>query len=61
MAGEDAVGVDAGGVLPKNHPVRQIKPLADSALGRMSPLFDEIYATTGGPRFRPSTCSSRAC
>ena len=35
--------------MPKDHPVRRIKPLADSALGRVSPLFDQIYADSGRP------------
>ena len=37
------------GFVPKDHPLRRIKPLADSALRRMSPLFDEIYADNGRP------------
>ena len=28
--------------VPKDHPLLRIKPLADSALRRMSPLFDQI-------------------
>ena len=35
------------GFVPKDHPLRRIKPLADSALGRMSPLFDELNADNG--------------
>ena len=35
------------GFVPNDHPLRRIKPHADSALGRMSPLFDEIYADNG--------------
>ena len=41
------------GFVPKDHPLRRIKPLADSALGRMSPLFDEIYADHGRPSIPP--------
>ena len=41
------------GFVPKDHPLRRIKPLADSALGRMSPLFDEIYADNGRPSIPP--------
>ena len=43
------LGVTPGGFVPKDHPLRRIKPLADSALGRMSPLFDELYADNGRP------------
>ncbi len=39
--------------VPKNHPFKWIKPLADSALSRMSPLFDEIYEETGHPSIPP--------
>ena len=41
------LGLTPEGFLPKDHPLLRIKPLADSALGRMSPLFDEIYADNG--------------
>ena len=49
------------GFVPKDHPLRRIKPLADSALGRMCPCSTRYTQTTGGLRFRLSTCSSRAC
>ena len=41
------LGLTPEGFVPKDHPLRRIKPLADSALRRMSPLFDEIYASGG--------------
>ena len=41
------------GFVPKDHLLRRIKPLADSALGRMSPLFDELYADNGRPSIPP--------
>ena len=41
------------GFVPKDHPLRRIKPLADSALSRMSPLFDELYADNGRPSIPP--------
>ncbi len=47
------LGVTPGGFVPKDHPLRRIKPLADSALGRMSPLFDELYADNGRPSIPP--------
>ena len=30
--------------VPKDHPLRGIKKLADAALAEMSPLFDEMYS-----------------
>ncbi len=39
--------------VPKDHPLRRIKPLADWALRRMSPLFDQIYADNGRPSIPP--------
>ncbi len=47
------LGVTPDGLVPKDHPLRRIKPLADSALGRMSPLFDELYADNGRPSIPP--------
>ncbi len=47
------LGLTPEGFVPKGHPLRRIKHLADSALWRMSPLFDEIYADNGRPRFPP--------
>ena len=41
------------GFVPMDHPLRQIKPLADSALSRMSPLFDELHADNGRPSIPP--------
>ena len=39
--------------VPRDHPLRRIKPLVDSALDRMSPLFDEVYAAGGRPSIPP--------
>jgi len=47
------LGLTPDGFDLKDHPLRQIKPLADSALRRMSPLFDEICADTGRPSIPP--------
>ncbi len=35
--------------IPKGHPLRRIKVLADTALKRLSPLFDEMYSAVGRP------------
>src|ERR1044071_7229714 len=37
----------------KNHPLREIRTMADQALEQMSPLFDALYATTGRPSIPP--------
>ena len=47
------LGLTPDGFVSKDHPLRRIKPLADSALRRMSPLLDEIYADTGRPSIPP--------
>ena len=47
------MGLTPEGFVPKDHPLRRIKPLADSALRRMSRLFDEIYASGGRPSIPP--------
>lgn len=39
--------------VPATHPLRSIKKLADAALSRLSPLFDEMYASTGRPSIPP--------
>ena len=39
--------------VPAEHPLRQIKPFADEALQRLSPLLDEMYAQIGRPSIPP--------
>ena len=39
--------------VPKSHPIRRIKVLADEALAVLSPTFDKIYSTTGRPSIPP--------
>lgn len=39
--------------VPKEHPLRGIKALADQALGSMSALFDSIYCDCGRPSVPP--------
>jgi transposase len=34
-------------VVPKGHPLRKVKELADAALRELSPAFDEMYSTSG--------------
>lgn len=39
--------------VPADHPLRQIKPLADHALQRLSPKCDALYAALGRPSIPP--------
>src|SRR6266852_9128643 len=39
--------------VPKNHPLRRVKLLADAALRELSPVFDEMYAVKGRPSVPP--------
>jgi transposase len=39
--------------VPKTHPLRAIKKLADEALATLSPVFDELYAVEGRPSIPP--------
>lgn len=34
-------------VVPKGHPIRKVKELADAALRELSPTFDAMYSTSG--------------
>jgi transposase len=39
--------------VPKDHPLRKIKPIVDGILRELSPLFDEMYAIEGRPSIPP--------
>jgi len=39
--------------VPKGHPLRAIRTMADAALGELSPRFDAIYAVDGRPSIAP--------
>jgi transposase len=39
--------------VPKDHPIRRIKTMADEQLKKLSPLFDEMYAGGGRPSIPP--------
>jgi transposase len=39
--------------IPRDHPIRTIKGLADTALARLSPRFDQLYARAGRPSIPP--------
>jgi transposase len=40
-------------VIPADHPIRQVKPIVERALARLSPRFDEMYAAGGRPSIPP--------
>jgi len=41
--------------VPKEHPLRRIKQLADEALKKLSPTFDKMYAKTGRASIPPES------
>ena len=44
---------DAEQRVPKSHPLRRIKVLADAALAQLSPRFDQMYSAVGRPSIPP--------
>src|SRR5271170_3844614 len=44
---------DAEQRVPKNHPLRRIKALADAALAQLSTRFDKMYSAVGRPSIPP--------
>src|SRR3954463_1819410 len=40
-------------MVPPDHPLRQIRPLVNAALARLSPEFDQLYSLTGRPSVPP--------
>ena len=47
--------ISPSSIVPDGHPLRQIKVRADAALKELSPVFDEMYATTGRASIPPET------
>ncbi len=45
--------VNAEQRVPRNHPIRRIKPLAEAALKELSPLFEQMYSEVGRPSIPP--------
>lgn len=39
--------------VPKEHPLRRIKQLAEAVLQELSPTFDQMYSRTGRPSIPP--------
>ena len=40
-------------MVPRGHPIRTIKVLADAELRRLSPVFDQMYSRMGRPSIPP--------
>ena len=47
--------------VPKDHPLRTIKAVADEALGRLSPEFDRMYSNVGRASVPPERLLRRPC
>jgi transposase len=45
--------IDPEQLIPANHPIRRIKPLAEAALRDLEPTFERIYAQIGRPSIPP--------
>ena len=45
--------VNAEQRIPKQHPLRRIKQLAEAVLKELSPLFDQMYSVVGRPSIPP--------
>ena len=45
--------MEPGDRVPREHPLRRVKQLADVALAQLSPLFDEMYSAIGRPSVPP--------
>jgi transposase len=41
--------------VPRDHPIRAIKPIVDRALKRLSPVFDQMYSRRGRPSIPPES------
>lgn len=47
--------VSPDSMVPPEHPIREIKRLADTALAQLSPVFDALYSEQGRPSVPPET------
>ena len=61
---ESLVALTPEDLVPQEHPIRRIKPLADRVLQELSPTFSRMYAKGGRPSVPPelrwnSTCDRR--
>ena len=47
--------------IPRDHPLRPIRKMVDSALKDLSPLLEEMYSHTGRPSIAPSSFYEPFC
>jgi hypothetical protein len=47
-----------GDRVPKDHPLRRVKQMADAALRALSPTFERMYSNVGRPSI-PTVCRSK--
>ena len=47
--------------VPKDHPLRVIRVMADVALKELGPCFEAIYARSGRPSIAPEKLCVRSC
>ncbi len=45
--------MEPGDRVPREHPLRRVKELADAALTQLSPLLDDLYSAIGRPSIPP--------
>ena len=50
---ESLVALTPEDLVPQEHPIRRIKPLADRVLQELSPTFSRMYAKGGRPSVPP--------
>jgi len=39
--------IDPGELIPEQHPIRRVRPFVESALSRLEPTFEAMYAKVG--------------
>jgi hypothetical protein len=45
--------IDSEELIPANHPIRRVKPLAEGAPRNLEPTFEGMYAQIGWPSIPP--------
>jgi hypothetical protein len=43
--------------VPEDHPLRQVKTLAEDALRTLSPVFEQMYSSVGRPSIPPGAAA----
>jgi transposase len=44
---------DPGDLIPEGHPIRRMRPFVESALARLEPTLEAMYAQVGRPSIPP--------